>query len=192
MLEVKCPYSLKDGLPEVLPHDSFLEMRSGKVTLKHNHAYYYQVQMQLTVCQASYCDFIVWTTSLLNVERIQQDTMFFQEKLEAVQRFFVYGVLPEIIGKWYTRKPVANSEGVVLDPNHLLIPQVTDYEDYTKLWCYCNTPSYGEMIKCENEECAIQWFHFDCLRIRSAPKSKWYCPTCQKHYKGNKRSKQQL
>ena len=55
--------------------------------------------------------------------------MFFQEKLEAVQRYFVYGVLPEIIGKWYTRKPVANSEGVVLDPNHLLIPQVTDYED---------------------------------------------------------------
>lgn len=48
--------------------------------------------------------------------------MFFQEKLQAIQRFFVYGVLPEIIGKCYTRKPVANS-GVVLDPNHLLIPQ---------------------------------------------------------------------
>jgi len=48
-------------------------------------------------------------------------------------------------------------------------------EDYTKLWCYCNEPSFGEMVCCENK-CIVKWFHFDCLKIRFAPNRKWYCP----------------
>ena len=40
--------------------------------------------------------------------------------------------------------------------------------DLAKLWCYCNEPSFGEMIMCNNEKCLIRWFHFDCLRIRGS------------------------
>ena len=28
--------------------------------------------------------------------------------------FFIYGVLPEIIGTWYTRKHVADEDGIVV------------------------------------------------------------------------------
>ncbi len=36
------------------------------------------------------------------------------------------------------------------------------------------------MVQCDNDKCTIQWFHFDCLRIRCPPKGKWYCPSCRK------------
>jgi inhibitor of growth protein 5 len=36
----------------------------------------------------------------------------------------------------------------------------------------------GEMVGCDNAECAIEWFHFACVNLTSKPKGKWYCPTC--------------
>ena len=45
--------------------------------------------------------------------------------------FFIYGILPEIIGKWYSRQPNSNSENVVevSDSANLEV----DEEDYEKL-----------------------------------------------------------
>ena len=81
-------------------------------------------------------------------ERIEADHQFFHSTLESLQHFFIYGILHEVIGKWYTRKPVVNLENVVLKP----IPannsssDLHDNEDVSKLWCYCNQPSYGVMF----------------------------------------------
>lgn len=112
-----------------------------------------------------------------------------------MKHFFVCGMLPEIVGKFYTRKPVTNYEGTVPIPN----PSNTssehkqadddDDDDVSKLWCYCNKPSFGDMINCDNEKCTIRWFHFDCLRIRCPPKGKWYCPSCRKLPKFSKKRK---
>ena len=91
--------------------------------------------------------------------------------LESVQHFFIYGILPEVIGKWYTTKLVANLQNVVLKP----IPvnnsrtDLHDNEDVSKLWCYNYQPSYGEMILCDNKKCTFKWFRFDCIHIRSPP-----------------------
>ena len=85
----------------------------GKWTLKQDHAYYYQVQLQLHICDVNYADFVVWTEKNITTERILQDTEFFNSKVDNVKHFFIYGVLPEIVGKWYTRGPVADSSGAV-------------------------------------------------------------------------------
>ncbi|KAG0614433.1 hypothetical protein M758_6G176600 [Ceratodon purpureus] len=45
-------------------------------------------------------------------------------------------------------------------------------------YCYCGQVSYGEMIACDNSECKIEWFHFDCVGIKERPKGKWYCSDC--------------
>ncbi len=47
-------------------------------------------------------------------------------------------------------------------------------------YCYCNRVSFGEMIACENEECAIEWFHLQCVGIDPAakPAGDWYCKEC--------------
>lgn len=93
------------------------------------------------------------------------------------------------MGKWYSRKPIENSDSIV--PVQQASPTTTtsnsDEEDFSKLWCYCSQPSFGNMVMCDNKKCSIVWFHFDCLRIRCPPKGKWYCPSCRKLKKFSKK-----
>lgn len=58
------------------------------------------------------------------IERIEADQEFVDSHLVGVKQFYIYGVLPEVIGKFYTRKPIANSEGVVqiLSTSHASFP----------------------------------------------------------------------
>jgi len=46
-------------------------------------------------------------------------------------------------------------------------------------YCLCEQVSYGEMIGCDNDACAIEWYHFNCVGLTSKPKGKWYCPKCR-------------
>jgi inhibitor-of-growth protein 1 len=46
-------------------------------------------------------------------------------------------------------------------------------------YCLCNQVSYGEMIGCDNMECKIEWYHFNCVQLTHKPKGKWYCPNCR-------------
>ena len=39
-----------------------------------------------------------------------------------------------------------------------------------KIYCFCNYISYGNMVKCDNSNCPIQWFHFHCVGLRNLPK----------------------
>jgi len=45
-------------------------------------------------------------------------------------------------------------------------------------YCLCDQVSYGEMIGCDNENCPIEWFHFQCVDLSCKPKGKWFCPSC--------------
>lgn len=45
-------------------------------------------------------------------------------------------------------------------------------------YCLCHQVSFGEMIGCDNNDCPIEWFHFQCVGLTSKPKGKWYCPKC--------------
>jgi len=47
-------------------------------------------------------------------------------------------------------------------------------------YCLCDQVSYGEMICCDNRNCAIEWFHFPCVQLSHKPKGKWYCPKCRR------------
>ena len=54
-----------------------------------------------------------------------------------------------------------------------------DAEDQ-KQYCICNKPASGDMIGCDNNDCHRQWFHFECVGLGSAPKSKhWFCDDCR-------------
>jgi inhibitor of growth protein 4 len=49
-------------------------------------------------------------------------------------------------------------------------------------YCLCRGPSRGNMISCENESCPIEWFHYECVGLKVAPKV-WYCRDCSKKRK---------
>ncbi|RDA93184.1 hypothetical protein CP533_3192 [Ophiocordyceps camponoti-saundersi (nom. inval.)] len=52
-------------------------------------------------------------------------------------------------------------------------------------YCYCNSVSYGEMVACDADGCAREWFHLACVGLKVAPgsKTKWYCEDCKDRLK---------
>ncbi|ORZ25672.1 hypothetical protein BCR42DRAFT_364059 [Absidia repens] len=46
------------------------------------------------------------------------------------------------------------------------------------VYCTCRMVSYGEMVACDNDECEIEWFHLECVGLKTPPKGKWYCDNC--------------
>lgn len=65
VIEIKCPFSVKNlSVNEAANSVAYFCLEKdvqGKIRLKRDHAYYYQVQMQLFVTDKQYCDFILWT-----------------------------------------------------------------------------------------------------------------------------------
>ncbi|VDQ03645.1 unnamed protein product [Trichobilharzia regenti] len=45
-------------------------------------------------------------------------------------------------------------------------------------YCVCQQVSYGEMVACDNRDCPIEWFHFDCVGLVNKPRGQWFCPQC--------------
>lgn len=75
VLEVKCPYSLRESEPDFLKsHDFYLTFNENEEpSLNRDHQYYVQVlgQMALTECQ--WADFIVRSENWIAIERIWFD-----------------------------------------------------------------------------------------------------------------------
>ena len=57
----------------------------------------------------------------------------------------------------------------------------TDLKERSKAskFCYCKRGDFGQMICCDNLKCKIEWFHFECVKLKIKPKGKWYCPNCR-------------
>lgn len=47
-----------------------------------------------------------------------------------------------------------------------------------RIYCFCNGGGVGEMIGCDGQACAREWFHLACLQLPVAPPGKWYCDEC--------------
>ena len=182
VLEIKCPFSCKDkSFIEASAESRFyLKHTNGKFTLNTTHAYYYQIQAQIRFCGAKYGDFVVWRQNELVVQRIYLDETFIGSIIKATE-FLKLGILPELLGKWYTKPPTTC---MLPDCNHSSTP--TSDANNPTLWCLCRKEEFGEMIPCDNELCKILWFHTSCLKLTCIPKGKWICPECRKATKKKK------
>eukprot|EP00474_Spongospora_subterranea_P010674 CRZ11132.1 hypothetical protein [Spongospora subterranea] len=47
------------------------------------------------------------------------------------------------------------------------------------LYCLCRKVQFGDMIACDEDSCDIEWYHYECVGLKTAPKGKWYCPGCR-------------
>ena len=68
VVEVKCPFCFKDDIPEDDKKFCMAVNSEGSWKLKTDHSYYYQVQLQLHVCDVAYADFVVWTKNRTVIE----------------------------------------------------------------------------------------------------------------------------
>lgn len=55
-----------------------------------------------------------------------------------------------------------------------------DEGDDNRLYCTCQTVSHGDMVACDNQNCAYEWFHWVCVGLTQEPKGRWLCPECRK------------
>jgi hypothetical protein len=62
LLEIKCPFSLKDidvsNMPAVAS-SQFFTCDNGKLSLKRHHSYYFQIQLGMFVTGCQYSDFVI-------------------------------------------------------------------------------------------------------------------------------------
>ena len=72
-------------------------------TLKRSHRYYHQVQLQLYVSAdfCEWCDFCVYTTKGVLIERICTDSEWVKSGITQLTDYFEGDMLPEIVYSLY-------------------------------------------------------------------------------------------
>ena len=122
---------------------------------------------------------MVWTEKEVHIERIYPDDVFWIERIKKVHHFFNVGILPELLGNFFSR-PAPIKEPIQASVTSLQCSS-TEETDQHKCYCYCQEEKGGDMIGCDNQACQFGWFHFQCLQLSSKPQSRlWYCPDCRK------------
>ncbi|KAF4108047.1 hypothetical protein G5714_010806 [Onychostoma macrolepis] len=84
---------------------------------------------------------------------------------EQVVNFIRTGILPELLGKWFT------------------VPRLsaTASSEKTPVGCYCGKPveNADNILSCTSEQCKRKHFHKSCLMRSRVPKT-WTCLECKK------------
>ena len=131
-VEVKCPYCIRNNTIDEAPSNC-----DPKFCIQSGYPYYAQIQTQMNVCNRKYCDFFMRTEKDYFCQRVMQDKDIWKTYVEKAELVFRNGVLPEIIGKCFTR-----------------VLKVTVYDNNEgSQFCYCKGEVIGEMYPCSRAEC---------------------------------------
>jgi len=68
----------------------------GNLSLKRNHDYFFQVQGQLAITHAQWCDFCVYTPHGFSFERITFDESFWKSVVCKLDDFYCKFIVPAI------------------------------------------------------------------------------------------------
>jgi hypothetical protein len=161
VVEIKCPYKywlLSPTDPSALSDPNYFLNKNG---LKPSHKYYCQVQTQMLVTNSSKCDFVVWTTQGISIVEVLRDNNFIKKILDKVQPFVELHLIPELIAQ---KLKYRDGE--------------TEVKPNETIYCTCRKPSYGHMINCANDDCLVDWFHYECVGLTRKPRGRWYCNQC--------------
>ena len=100
IIEIKCPYKYRCITPREATQsgdkDFCLEMVNDQILLKRGHAYYMQVQGQMALCGAQWCDFVVYTFKGMHIERISFDEQFWIDMYQKLCAFYFRHFLPSL------------------------------------------------------------------------------------------------
>lgn len=90
LVEVKCPATKFNVTPLDACSDPgfFLEKINENPTLKRNHNYYAQVQGQLGITQLPWCDFVVYTSKGISIERIPFEDQYWTNMKIKLKSFY--------------------------------------------------------------------------------------------------------
>ena len=103
IIEVKClkifrGRSIEQIIQQKLPELSrqCFKVVDNKILLKTSHSYYYQIQLQLLVTEAEYCDFVLYSDiGKIYIQRIFKDKDLQYRITEATKIFWKRVLIPE-------------------------------------------------------------------------------------------------
>lgn len=56
----------------------------------------------------------------------------------------------------------------------------SDESSSNKVYCICEGEVLGErMVACDNSNCPIEWFHYQCAGLTEDPTGSWFCDDCK-------------
>ncbi|XP_022161821.1 uncharacterized protein LOC111027711 [Myzus persicae] len=123
IVEIKCPFGVKDTKTflEAINSKKLTFCRlgeNGKMELKVDHSYYYQVQGQMHISKRNSCYFVVYSANWIEIQIISYDDSFWREKMiEKLKVFYTECLLPEIINPQYGKRLLVDD---ILDPQYIL------------------------------------------------------------------------
>ncbi|XP_021342823.1 uncharacterized protein LOC110443137 [Mizuhopecten yessoensis] len=172
-VEIKCPYKHRDiTVQEAAIKDKDFCL-DATLKLKKKHRYFTQIQMQMFVTNCHYTDFVVYTkcqpAASMVIVRVLADDDFISTLIETCEDFVKTFVIRELITRHFENEPVQNKNNKVMSKD----------DAQTATWCICSEPEYGRMIKCDDNECPYEWFHYRCVNIRRKPRGQWFCTSCE-------------
>ena len=94
ILEVKCPYSIRDGT--VADNGKNLQYLTDDLKLKQNHPYYYQLQTYLGVYKCKLGYFCVYTPRDVLILRIDFDENFWKNLKKDLRTYYEHHYLKDI------------------------------------------------------------------------------------------------
>lgn len=83
-----------------------LNGNENRFSLEKTHGFYYQPQLQINVVELRYCDLIIWSPkpNLGHlILRVNADIDFWRINMKKAQNFHEQIMMPEILGKCFTR-----------------------------------------------------------------------------------------
>lgn len=172
VIEIKCPFKCtQKPIRDLALNDPAFCIRideDGSYRLKTDHAYYYQIQLQMRLTEIPYCYFFVYGGDESLFELVGIDIDFLNEKINTSKQFFILAILPELIGHWYSRPKLSNQEIQIKSTNNDVV-------------CTCQKPQQkSDTIICSDNTCVVKEYHLICLGLDIKPKSKWVCPYCSR------------
>ena len=96
-LEVKCPFSIRHKTPtDPNIKFEFLKNDNGALSLKQNHKYFAQCQVQMACTSFSTCHFFVWTANGYFLEKLQFDREHWLKLKRNLEEFYICHYVPSL------------------------------------------------------------------------------------------------
>lgn len=106
-IEIKCPFILKDDQPikTLLDmKDPYIKVtEDNKFEVIKKHECYYQMQMQMALLDCKSCLFVIWSPKVFEVIKVERNEQFWEEKFPKANTFFENFIVPELMGKYFTK-----------------------------------------------------------------------------------------
>ena len=121
---MKCPFCKRNAALIDAANDGkfcLAPTADCELKLKAIHQYYYQVQMQIFVCQKDLCDLVVWTEDDIHLERLEPNAKFWASTNKTATCFFRDVLLLELVKKFFSHPSSCHCQLIILPQIHQLL-----------------------------------------------------------------------